>query len=70
VVVDGVSDVVDVDAAAVKPTPDLGSRAATEHIRGLVDVAGRMVMLLDIDLLIGGDIAGAGEGFDAQSSAA
>jgi purine-binding chemotaxis protein CheW len=71
-VVDGVSDVVDVDAAAIKPTPDLGSRAATEHIRGLVPIAGRMVMLLDIDRLIGGDIAaaGAGPGFDAQSSAA
>jgi purine-binding chemotaxis protein CheW len=70
VVVDGVSDVVDVDAAAIKPTPDLGSRAATEHIRGLVPVAGRMVMLLDIDRLIGSDIAAAGAGFDEQSSAA
>jgi len=65
-----VSDVVDVDAATVKPTPDLGSRAATEHIRGLVPVAGRMVMLLDIDRLIGSDIAAAGAGFDAESNAA
>src|ERR1700728_4494215 len=53
VVVDGVSDVVDVNAAEVKPAPDLGSRAATEHIRGLVPVAQRMVVLLDIDRLIG-----------------
>jgi purine-binding chemotaxis protein CheW len=59
-VVDGVSDVVDVDSATVKPTPDLGSRTATEHIRGLVPVSGRMVMLLDIDRLIGSDIAAAG----------
>ena len=29
VVVDGVSDVVDVQASAVRPTPDLGCRAAT-----------------------------------------
>ncbi len=57
VVVDGVSDVVDVDPAAVKPAPDLGSRAATDHIRGLVPVSGRMVMLLDIDCLIGGEFA-------------
>jgi purine-binding chemotaxis protein CheW len=53
VVVDGVSDVVDVNAAEVKPAPDLGSRTATEHIRGLVHVSDRMVVLLDIDRLIG-----------------
>src|SRR5579863_306628 len=57
VVVDGVSDVVDVQASAVKPTPDLGSRAATDHIRGLVSIAERMVVLLDIDRLIGRDLA-------------
>jgi purine-binding chemotaxis protein CheW len=56
VVVDGVSDVVDVEAAAVKPTPDLGARAATDHIRGLAAVAGRMVVLLDIDRLIGSQV--------------
>ncbi|MEJ1961830.1 MAG: chemotaxis protein CheW [Gammaproteobacteria bacterium] len=58
VVVDGVSDVVDVKSAEVKPAPDLGSRAATDHIRGLVPVAERMVVLLDIDRLIGAHIAG------------
>ena len=31
VVVDGVSDVVDVQASEVRPTPDLGCRAATDH---------------------------------------
>jgi purine-binding chemotaxis protein CheW len=56
VVVDGVSDVVDVEASAVKPTPDLGSRAATDHIQGLVSIAERMVVLLDIDRLIGAQI--------------
>jgi purine-binding chemotaxis protein CheW len=56
VVVDGVSDVVDVDSAAVKPAPDLGSSAATAHISGLVSVAEHMVVLLDIDRLIGGDM--------------
>jgi len=53
VVVDGVSDVVDVDAANVKQAPDLGSTFATEYIRGLVPVSNRMVVLLDIDRLIG-----------------
>lgn len=53
VVVDGVSDVVDIQAAAVKPAPDLGAHEATGHIRGIAPVAERMVVLLDIDRLIG-----------------
>lgn len=69
VVVDGVSDVVDVDTAAVKPTPDLGARAATDHIRGLVSIAERMVVLLDIDRLIGSQLVETTEG-DAAAQAA
>lgn len=57
VVVDGVSDVVDVNVEEVKPAPELGARSATDYIRGLVPVADRMVVLLDIDRLIGSDIA-------------
>jgi purine-binding chemotaxis protein CheW len=68
VVVDGVSDVVDVNSAEVKPAPDLGTRAATEHIRGLVPVAERMVVLLDIDKLIGAQMAGV-DGDAAQVAA-
>ncbi len=60
VVVDGVSDVVDVNEADVRPSPDLGARTATDFIRGLVPVAERMVVLLDIDRLIGGDIVNLG----------
>jgi purine-binding chemotaxis protein CheW len=56
VVVDGVSDVVDVKAADVRPAPDMGASAATSYIRGLVTVAERMVVLLDIDRLIGDDL--------------
>jgi purine-binding chemotaxis protein CheW len=58
VVVDGVSDVIDVSASDVKPAPELGSHVSTEFIEGLAAVSGRMVMLLDIDHLIGGDVAG------------
>ena len=58
IVVDGVSDVVDVNAAQVKPAPDLGSREATDYIRGLMPVADRMVVLLDIDRLISGQLPG------------
>ena len=58
-VVDGVSDVVDVALGDVKQAPDLGQQSNTEFIAGLAAVSGRMVMLLDIDRLIGGEVAGA-----------
>src|SRR3569832_389163 len=51
VVVDGVSDVIDVATNDVKPAPELGSHINTEFIEGLAAVSGRMVMLLDIDQL-------------------
>lgn len=66
VVVDGVSDVVDVDAANVKPSPDLGTTFSTSHIRGLVSIAGRMVMLLDIDRLIGTQLTSVSTGQQGQ----
>jgi len=59
VVVDGVSDVVDVAVSDVKPAPEFGEQiqVSTEFIEGLTAVSDRMVMLLDIDRLIGGDVA-------------
>jgi len=60
VVVDAVSDVVDVDTGAVQMTPDFGARVSTEYINGIVSVGERMVMLLDVDKLLkldGGDDA-------------
>jgi purine-binding chemotaxis protein CheW len=60
VVVDGVSDVVDVNSAEVKPPPDLGQRSSTDFIRGLVPVSDRMVVLLDIDKLISHEMAPSG----------
>jgi purine-binding chemotaxis protein CheW len=56
-VVDSVSDVIDVAAGDVKAAPELGQQAGTEFIAGLAAVSGRMLMLLDIDRLIGGEVA-------------
>lgn len=56
VVVDGVSDVIDVAVSDIKPAPDLGNQVSTEFIEGLASVSDRMVMLLDIDRLIGGEV--------------
>ena len=55
IVVDGVSDVADIESTAVQPTPDVGSREATDYIRGLATLDDRMIVLLDVDRLIGAD---------------
>jgi len=68
VVVDGVSDVIDVAKSDVKPAPDFGAHVSTEFIKGLAAVSERMVMLLDIDRLIGGDVTGVTSGSDAANS--
>ena len=60
-VVDGVSDVVDVEAANLRPTPDLGAPRATEYVSGLLQVGDRMVVLLDIDRLIGPHVPAANQ---------
>ncbi|AMN46627.1 chemotaxis protein CheW [Steroidobacter denitrificans] len=56
-VVDGVSDVVDVAGDDIKPAPEFGEQVSTEFIEGIAAISGRMVMLLDIDRLIGGEVA-------------
>ncbi len=51
-VVDGVSDVLNVNAADIQPSPDFGSAVHTEFINGLVTIEAGMVMLLDVDRLL------------------
>jgi purine-binding chemotaxis protein CheW len=60
VVVDGVSDVVDVNPDEVRSPPEIGAAGATSYIRGLVTIAERMVVLLDIDRLIGDQLPALG----------
>jgi purine-binding chemotaxis protein CheW len=52
VVVDGVSDVLDVTSDAVRPVPDMGTTVDTEYLKGLTSVGERMVLLLDADKLL------------------
>jgi purine-binding chemotaxis protein CheW len=70
VVVDGVPDVVDVNTAEVKAAPELGAKGATDYIRGLVPVSERMVVLLDIDRLIGSDLTSLSNSAEETASAA
>ncbi|MGZ5050814.1 MAG: chemotaxis protein CheW [Methylobacter sp.] len=52
VVVDSVSDVINVDKAEIQSAPDFGAKVSNEFINGLVSVNERMVMLLDVDKLL------------------
>ncbi|TBR37228.1 MULTISPECIES: chemotaxis protein CheW [Dyella] len=52
VVVDAVSDVMDVASDRIRPVPDMGTAVDTEYLKGLTSVAERMVLLLDVDKLL------------------
>lgn len=54
VVVDAVRDVVALDEGAVRPAPGLGDTSEAGYIRGLAQVADRMLILLDIEALLSG----------------
>lgn len=55
IVVDGVSDVVALTAEAIKPPPELGSSLDTRYITGLGTLDDQMLILVDIEKLIGSD---------------
>jgi purine-binding chemotaxis protein CheW len=55
IVVDGVSDVLDVGEDKLRRAPDLGSRISTRFIRGMVSRDNRMVILLDVGRLLDPD---------------
>lgn len=59
IVVDGVSDVIDIAAQDIRPAPDLGARTGSACVRGLVSISARMVVLLDVDRLISKDFSAA-----------
>lgn len=52
VVVDSVSDVMEIPGETIRPAPDMNSAVEADHIRGLAQVAERMVILLDIEGLL------------------
>ena len=53
IVVDGVSDVLTLEAEQMRPTPEFGSVIDTEYIMGLGTVEERMLILIDIEKLMG-----------------
>jgi purine-binding chemotaxis protein CheW len=55
-VVDSVSDVVDIDAADLKETPNLGGKLNADFIQCLATLSDRMLILLDVDALVGREL--------------
>jgi purine-binding chemotaxis protein CheW len=55
-VVDAVSEVYNVDMAATKPPPDVCANTDTVFVKALATIGEKMLILLDIDRLIGSSI--------------
>jgi purine-binding chemotaxis protein CheW len=51
-IVDSVSEVVNLAAADVEDTPDFGSRTSTPFILGMAKLKGKVKILLDIDRVV------------------
>ncbi len=52
IVVDGVSDVVDIPLSSIKESPAVGDQARSRFIRGLANVDDQMLILLDAEELV------------------
>jgi purine-binding chemotaxis protein CheW len=52
IVVDGVSDVVDIPLDSIKESPAVGAEARSRFIRGLANVDDQMLILLDAEELV------------------
>lgn len=52
IVVDAVSDVYDVGASDIRPTPEFGGEIDVQFLKGLATIEEKMVILLDIDRLL------------------
>lgn len=55
IVVDGVSDVLSLDAAQIKPAPEYTVALSTQYLLGLGSLGDRMLILVDIEKLLNSD---------------
>jgi len=53
IVVDAVSEVLRIPANIVEPTPPMASNISTEYIKGIAKLEDRLIILLDMDMLVG-----------------
>lgn len=52
IIVDTVSEVLDINARDIEPTPSLGSSIKTDFILGMGKIKGRVKILLDVDKVL------------------
>lgn len=52
IVVDAVSEVLEIPAGDIEPPPEFGARIRIDFIRGMGKVGGRFVVLLDVDRVL------------------
>jgi purine-binding chemotaxis protein CheW len=55
IIVDSVSEVLNISGEDIEPTPNLGSALNTDYILGLAKVKGRVKILLSIDRVLSAD---------------
>ncbi|MEZ5692100.1 MAG: chemotaxis protein CheW [Rickettsiales bacterium] len=55
ILVDTVSDILDVDTQQIKPAPSGDSHMDSDYINGLISLDNRMVVLLDVEHLFDGE---------------
>lgn len=55
ILVDEVSEVLDIAAANIEPTPPLGHHSAQDYILGMGKIGDRVKILLDLDKVLGDD---------------
>jgi purine-binding chemotaxis protein CheW len=58
-VVDAVSDVLNVAESDIQPPPDLGATVDARFLRGMATLGDRLVAVLELDRLLGDDLAAA-----------
>jgi purine-binding chemotaxis protein CheW len=55
IIVDHVSEVLNVAADEIEPTPEFGDEIETDYMRGIAKVRGQVKILLDLDRVLGVD---------------
>jgi purine-binding chemotaxis protein CheW len=63
VIVDAVSDVLNIAAAEIDQTPEFGERVVTDYLLGLAKVKNTVKILLDLDCVLGAEGALSGRTF-------
>jgi purine-binding chemotaxis protein CheW len=50
--VDAVSDIIQLTEGAVQPTPDVASDEVKSFVKGIFAIDGRMISLIELDLIL------------------